>query len=257
MLYIKNSISKIYKNRAFRINLLYLVMACVYTLVINYTVSFKTANPLKNFFISTIYAVVMIIVIAPVISYFARSNLFKFMKMNREKDALLNKMRLCFEKAPTGIVVMDSNYIIQDWNPEAERIFGFSENEVAGKKSFKQIMPVDARTHLEKFIDEIRIGNDSSVVCDKFDLKTGNWITCDWSFTSLYNENKRYVGIMTVISDLTNILKTEISAGIEASYTAVETPELAFEMNIFNMDGTKFESDFDETKYREQSEIKL
>ncbi|GEM_PF-4143339 len=256
MFYIKNSISKIYKNRTFRINLLYLLMTCVYALVINYTVSVKTPNPFKNFFISSIYAVIMVIITAPVISYFVRSNVFKFRIMNKEKDALLNKMSLCFEKAPTGIVVMDSDYVIQDWNPEAERIFGFSKDEVAGKKSFKQIMPTDARAHLEKFVDEIRIGNDSSVVCDKFDLKTGKWITCQWSFTSLYNENKRYVGIMTVVSDLTDILKAEKTAGIEA-LTADKTLEPAFEMNIFNMDGTKFEYDFNETKYREQSEIKL
>ena len=55
------------------------------------------------------------------------------------------KIRLIIETAPDAFISMDSNGNIIDWNPAAESIFGWKQNEIIGKKLAETIIPVQHR----------------------------------------------------------------------------------------------------------------
>ncbi len=239
MFYLKNSISRIYNNPAFKIVFTFISIGLIYALAVNYSVSALTADPSKNFLICSLYAAVLVVISAPIISFTLKNNLLKFKKLNNENESALKNLRLYFEAAPTGIVAMDTNYIIKEWNPEAERIFGFARNEVAGKISFKKIIPHDVKTHLERFIDVIRGGNQASLVCDMFDIKSGKWATCQWSFVSLYNENKKYIGIICAVNDITKEMKHDTASASPAGLDEAATEAIELPANIYNLDGSK------------------
>lgn len=60
------------------------------------------------------------------------------------EDALIDsekRKRLIFETALSAIVIMDSYGIVTDWNPQAEKMFGWSREEAIGKPTAELIIP--------------------------------------------------------------------------------------------------------------------
>lgn len=60
------------------------------------------------------------------------------------EDALIDsekRKRLIFETALSAIVIMDSYGIINDWNPQAEKIFGWQRHEAIGQPLAELIIP--------------------------------------------------------------------------------------------------------------------
>jgi two-component system sensor kinase FixL len=69
----------------------------------------------------------------------------KLKKLNEElRERETNLQKLLFY-APDAIVVIDGNSIVQFWNPKAEAIFGWSQDEVLGKPLTHIIIPPQYR----------------------------------------------------------------------------------------------------------------
>lgn len=60
----------------------------------------------------------------------------------RESEA---QTRLIIQNALDAIILMDANELITDWNPQAEKIFGWNRNEVLGLSLADTIMPARYR----------------------------------------------------------------------------------------------------------------
>ncbi|MBM2828462.1 MAG: sensor signal transduction histidine kinase, partial [Actinobacteria bacterium] len=59
--------------------------------------------------------------------------------------------RLAFHvtQMPLACIVWDRGFGVLEWNPAAERIFGWKANEVIGEHAYKFIVPVKERPHVE------------------------------------------------------------------------------------------------------------
>jgi len=57
------------------------------------------------------------------------------------------RVRLIIENANDAYIAMDREGLIVDWNPQAERIFGWSREEVVGKSLAESIIPERMREH--------------------------------------------------------------------------------------------------------------
>jgi len=53
--------------------------------------------------------------------------------------------RLIINKAFDAIITMDINGVITTWNPQAEKVFGWSSNEIIGQKAADTIIPLSYR----------------------------------------------------------------------------------------------------------------
>lgn len=65
------------------------------------------------------------------------------------QDALIDsekRKRLIFETALSAIIIMDSYGIINDWNPQAEKMFGWRRDEAIGRPLADLIVPQRFRT---------------------------------------------------------------------------------------------------------------
>ena len=62
------------------------------------------------------------------------------------------RSRLIIEQALDAIITLDANGHITDWNPQAERILGWSQHEVVGRSFTETIFPLSiAKTILADF----------------------------------------------------------------------------------------------------------
>ncbi|MEJ2629444.1 MAG: ATP-binding protein, partial [bacterium] len=100
-----------------------------------------------------------------------------------------------------GVIVTDTQYRILMVNPAAETLFGFREKEVFNQ-NLKEIIKIKQILNLFK---KLRDGKQTEDII--FDLRIKNIATKKYfqaSGSRIYSDNNEFVGIVTVIRDITN-----------------------------------------------------
>ena len=110
------------------------------------------------------------------------------------------------ENAASIILRIDKKGRITFFNEYAERLFGFSRDEVIGKKTIGTILPeVDSTGHfLNGFVDKIFNNPEGFVYHENENmLKDGSRIWVAWSNKALYNSNNEFIEMLCIGSDIT------------------------------------------------------
>lgn len=128
-----------------------------------------------------------------------------------DRDRLLAQLRLQIDRMPLGCMLTDADFRIIDWNPAAERIFGYSRQEVLGMgPPFEKILPGGFWPEAEEVLERIRSG-DMAANTTSFNLtKDGRTITCDWHNTPLLNRNGSFAGLLSLVDDVTERKQAEV-----------------------------------------------
>ncbi len=113
--------------------------------------------------------------------------------------------QLCFhvERMPLAYVVWDTDFRIVEWNPAAERVFGYSREEVLGRHPFDLIVPEDARTAVRQVWDELLSGETSSHSINPNVRKDGARLICEWFNTPLRDSSGHVRGVASMARDMT------------------------------------------------------
>jgi len=122
-----------------------------------------------------------------------------------EKVLKLSHQRLLLhrERTPLGVIDWNTNFEIVSWNQAAEKIFGFSADEVLGQHITENILPESAREAVDKvWADLLKVkgGERSS---NENITKDGRIISCEWYNTTLVDENGVVMGVASVVDDVT------------------------------------------------------
>ncbi len=75
-----------------------------------------------------------------------------------------NRIRTIFESAPDGIITIDQQGIIMNWNVEAENIFGWKNDEVVGKTLAEIIIPEHYREQYQNSLKNFMLTGESKVL---------------------------------------------------------------------------------------------
>ncbi len=110
------------------------------------------------------------------------------------------------ENAASIILRIDKKGRITFFNEYAERLFGFSRDEVLGKQTIGTIIPeVDSSGRLiDGFVDEMFNNPEGFVTHENENmLKDGSRIWVAWSNKALYNTNNEFTEMLCIGSDIT------------------------------------------------------
>ncbi|MDH5719096.1 MAG: PAS domain S-box protein [Spirochaetia bacterium] len=119
------------------------------------------------------------------------------------------KYRLHLKLTPLGIIEWDKNFRVIEWNPAAEKIFGYTRKEALGKHPADIIIPVYVKEHVDKLWASLlkKKGGESSV--NQNLTKKGQVITCEWHNTTLTNDEGNVVAVVSIVKDITGRIKIE------------------------------------------------
>lgn len=115
----------------------------------------------------------------------------------------LARNRSHLEYTPLAVIETDPNFLIQEWNPAAERIFGYTRAEMLGRDP-RMLVPEEGQAELSlrrKALMEGRgegIRISLNVLC-----RTGQRRLCDWYITALRDEDGRFAGATFQADDVT------------------------------------------------------
>ena len=113
------------------------------------------------------------------------------------------------EQTPLGVIELNTDFEFVYWNKAAQRIFGFTEEEILGQHVTKRIIPKSAleavntvwRNLLEKKGGE-RSANENIT-------KDGRTILCEWYNTPLVDQNGQVIGVTSLVDDVSERKSSE------------------------------------------------
>jgi PAS domain S-box-containing protein len=113
------------------------------------------------------------------------------------------KLSFHFERNPLAYIEWDTSFNVLSWNPSAERIFGYSKDEMVGRKAFSIIVD-DAETHKnlsETWRRAIDRGEGFRYAAQS-QAKSGNKIHCEWYNAPIFDSNGNVIGLSSLVQDI-------------------------------------------------------
>jgi two-component system cell cycle sensor histidine kinase/response regulator CckA len=125
------------------------------------------------------------------------------------------KLRIHFDHTPLGVVEWDLKFRVTNWNPAAERMFGYSRDEAIGQQG-QFIVPGPFRELVDQvWLDLLhpklgaqapsryRFAHNDNIT------KDGRLISCEWYNTPLVDEAGRVLGVASLVQDVTERVALE------------------------------------------------
>jgi len=170
-----------------------------------------------------------------------------------------SRLELHFNQTPLGIIEWDKDFSVIRWNPAAERIFGYTEEEAFGRKGTDILVPENAKEIIEEVWLQLlnQKGGDRNTHINV--TKDGKQILCDWYNTPIINDNGEAIGVSSLVNDITQQEKTsKIQRALykisESVNTISDINELYKEIHHI-IEGLMTADNFYIAYYKEESEL--
>ncbi len=127
-----------------------------------------------------------------------------------EKSLLSSQKNIqsIIDQIPVGIILLDEHLIIQQWNPAAQKIFGYSHFEALGEHT-SFIVDDEAKSKVEDVFARITESKEPVRSKNHNRTRSGRVILCDWYNAPFLDHNNEITGIISIVEDITEQEKDE------------------------------------------------
>lgn len=128
-----------------------------------------------------------------------------------EEEIRESRQRLAFhmQQTPLGVIEWDIDFKIVEWNPAAEKIFGYSRNEAIGRHAAEVIIPDELKPSVDDMWYALLGKRGGQHSTNQNINKQGELIWCEWYNTPLVDENWNVIGVASMVMDVTARKKAE------------------------------------------------
>ncbi len=121
------------------------------------------------------------------------------------------QLRFHVENSPLGVIEWDSQFRVQGWSKQAERIFGWKTEEVLGKRlnDLQFVYPDDLEFVHHKALNLLNPKSPPEIVENRNLTKDGNMLYCQWYNSVLFDELNAVVSILSLVQDQTERKQAE------------------------------------------------
>jgi len=119
------------------------------------------------------------------------------------------RLKLHIEQTPLAVIEWDRNFVVADWNPAAQRIFGYSKEEAVGHTSSELIVPPKVRPEVEGIRQKL-LSNQAVIHQINENInKAGETLVCEWFNTPLVDEDGKVIGTASFVDDISQRIQAE------------------------------------------------
>jgi len=133
---------------------------------------------------------------------------FRFVAERRHSDLVARRLAAIVDNSEDAIIGKDLNSIITSWNKAAERIFGYSAEEMIGT-SIVRLIPAERRREEDEILSRIKRGERY----DHFDTirvtKDGRQLHVSLAISPIKDANGYVVGASKIARDITERKQAE------------------------------------------------
>ncbi|MGJ5632740.1 PAS domain-containing sensor histidine kinase [Nostoc sp. CALU 1950] len=149
---------------------------------------------------------------SPLGDYYGRiwyyRDITEYKQAEAELRASQQRLALLIEQTPLAIIEWNSNFEIQTWNRAAERIFGYTTEEMLGT-SFATIVPENARKQVNEIITALLTQRGGNLSVNENVTKDGRKMVCEWYNNTLVAPDGQVIGIASMVLDITERKRAE------------------------------------------------
>lgn len=129
--------------------------------------------------------------------------------MYQQLQTAQQKLALHVQQTPLGVIEWDTGFNVTDWNPTAEKIFGYTKQEALGRNARKLIIPPEYQQHTDGIWQALLDNHGGSRSTNGNITKDGAAITCEWYNTPLVTEDGQVIGVASLVADITARVQAE------------------------------------------------
>lgn len=135
-----------------------------------------------------------------------------------------------YENSPLVFGIWDKDFRFVDWNKRGEEVFGWSKEEVLGKRFVDLLIPADIKPSITDVAQSLIDSGTNRITSNENITKDGTILFCEWHNTILHDNEGNLVGTISLGLD-----KTEKHRAEKAILEAKEQAEKANnELSIIN-----------------------
>ncbi|MBL4584256.1 MAG: PAS domain S-box protein [Pseudomonadales bacterium] len=123
-------------------------------------------------------------------------------------------LRLYREQNPFAFVEWSPEFKVVDWNPAAEKLFGYSKEEAMGRHANDLIVPEHIQAYVQGISESLGHQTGGQLSANENITKSGKAIFCQWENTPIIDENGYVIGVASSIQDIStqNRVEKELKA---------------------------------------------
>jgi PAS domain S-box-containing protein len=130
-------------------------------------------------------------------------------KAEEELRKANERLTFHFMQAPLGYIEWNEKLEVIDWNPAAEKIFGYTKEEAMNCHAFKIIVPPEVHTKVTPVWQSILNQTGGGYNLNENVSKAGKRLVCEWHNTPLKDKEGKVIGIASIVQDITVRKKLE------------------------------------------------
>ncbi|MBD2198486.1 MULTISPECIES: ATP-binding sensor histidine kinase [Calothrix] len=119
------------------------------------------------------------------------------------------RLQLLVEQTPLAFIEWDTNFCVTDWNPAAERIFGYSKQEALGCQ-VQFLVPPTIQIQIEQIVCHLLSQQGGNYSINENITKDGKTIICAWYNNPLVNADGELIGVASLADDITERKLAEV-----------------------------------------------
>ena len=124
-------------------------------------------------------------------------------RAEEQTKELREYLQLQVNRMPIGLIFWDKEFRAKTWNPAATKIFGFTEEEALGRRSYDIIVPKEAKSHVDDVWRRLLEEGLTAYSINKNITKDGLTILCDWANVPLKEADGTVIGVLSMVQDIT------------------------------------------------------
>ena len=130
-----------------------------------------------------------------------------------EAAALDEHRRLAFhvENTPLAVIEWDHEFNVLRWSPAAQKLFGWTSEEVLGKRfsEWEFVVPEDLDVVNQVGHRQNQGQEHHGISRNRNYTKLGSILHCEWYNSALYNEDGKLVSVLSLVLDVTVATRIE------------------------------------------------
>ncbi|MEM1173076.1 MAG: PAS domain S-box protein [Cyanobacteria bacterium P01_H01_bin.35] len=130
---------------------------------------------------------------------------------NKLKTAL-QQLNFHVENTPLGLIEWNSEFRVERWSKQAEKIFGWQADEVIGLQAndWEFIFPEDLEK-VSTIMEQLRQGNIlRNTSLNRNYTKEGKVINCEWYNSAFFDEKGNLISVLSLVLDVTEQIEAQV-----------------------------------------------
>jgi len=119
------------------------------------------------------------------------------------------RLSLLVEQTPLAVIEWNTDFEVESWNPAAEEIFGYSEEEAKGQHAAGLMVPEEARPLVNQVWEDVLHRRGGTRSTNENFTKDGSTIICEWYNAPLVDQQGNTLGVASLVSDITARVEAE------------------------------------------------